>query len=90
MNNKERDMLIENANNLYCLIQEHYHDISDIDYMIEELKHKRNTYEKRLVRDCNKLSNLLNSKDITKELTPDFIEDLNEAILFVNDLSKIE
>ena len=86
MNEKERILLIEKANELYCLVQEHVHDIGDIACMIEDLNHIRKVHEKRLVRDCNKLSDIINNTDLSKDLTKEYIDDINEAISYANEI----
>lgn len=85
MNEKERILLIEKANELHCLIQEHLHDISYIYSKIEELTHSRKVHEKRLVRDCNKLSYIINNTDLSKDLTREYIDGINESISYVNE-----
>lgn len=69
-------------------IQNHVHDIGDVDYIIEELKHKRKAYERRLQRDSEKLAAVLKDKGFTDNCTDSFIEEINYTLSYAKELSR--
>lgn len=78
---------VEDAQDIYERIQNHVHDIGDIDYMIEELKNKRKVYEKRLRRDSDKLAMVMKNKEFTDCCTGAFINTMNDAISYLMEIS---
>ena len=78
---------VEETQDICERIQNHVHDIGDVDYMIEELKHKRKVYERRLRRDSEKLATVLKDKDFVDNCTDSFIEEINYTLSYVKELS---
>lgn len=64
--------------NLSC----HYSDAADLDFMIKELKSKRDKIIMRLDKDCNLLESLVKDKSVSEILSESFIRDINDSIEF--------
>lgn len=89
MTHKEMTSMVERAIELHCDIEEHFRDISDIDFLIDSLKQKRKTIARRMRKDCDSLAAIMrNEKEFLNGVTDDFIQTINESIEFVEEFSK--
>ena len=80
MSMAENIRLIEQAQNLQRSIDEHFSDLADIAFLIQQLEYKQKRFNYRIERDCDTLKNLVNSDKFKSVASDKFVNEMNELI----------
>lgn len=80
--------MIELANHISESIEMHYHDISDIDYLIEELNKKRKSITKRMEIDALYLHTIITDSTFVNNVNDKALADFKLALRGVDELVK--
>lgn len=67
-------------------IKENFSDIADIDFEIEELNRKKKKIAGRLKKNSCLLKNIINDKEVVKQLDKETLEDFCDSLAGVEDL----
>lgn len=82
--------MIELANHLSNSLTNEYSDICDIDFMIEELNHKKKAIAKRMEKDALNLRTILNNSYFKDNVTESARNAFAEALDGIDDLVTIQ
>lgn len=77
---------IEIAVHISESVKENFSDIADIDFAIEELNRRKKEIAGRLKKNSSLLKNIINDKDIVKQLNKETLEDFCDSLAGVEDL----
>ncbi len=78
--------LVELANHLSYSLNNHYADINDIDFMIEELNKKKKAIAMRMEKDALRLHSIMNDTTFVNGINEQALSDFNEALESVDEL----
>ncbi len=78
--------LVELANNLSQSLNNHYADINDIDFMIEELNKKKKGIAHRMEKDALHLRSIMTDAAFVNGVNEQTLSDFNEALEGVDEL----
>jgi len=81
--------LVELANHLSMSLNNHYADINDIDFMIEELNKKKKGIARRMRKDADHLRTIMTDSTFVSGVSTKAMEDFKEALDGVDELVEI-
>ena len=81
--------MVELANNLSMSINNHYRDIGDIDFLIEELNKKKKTIARRMRKDADNLKAIMKDPTFSDNVDEKVMNDFKEALDGVDELVEI-
>lgn len=81
--------MVELANHISESINNHYHDIGDIDFLIEELNKKKKGIARRMQVDAAHLRTIMTDATFSNGVTDKAMQDFKEALEGVDELVEI-
>lgn len=81
--------LVELADNLSQSLNNHYADINDIDFMIEELNKKKKGIARRMRKDADHLRTIMTDAAFVNGVNTKAMDDFKEALEGVDELVEI-
>lgn len=81
--------IVELANNLSMSLNNHYRDIGDVDFLIEELNRKKKGIARRMQKDAAQLRTIMTDATFVNGVDDKAINDFKEALEGVDELVEI-
>lgn len=81
--------MVELANHISESLNNHYHDIGDIDFLIEELNKKKKGIARRMQVDAAHLRTIMTDATFSNGVTDKAMQDFKEALKGVDELVEI-
>ena len=81
--------MVELANHISESLNNHYHDIGDIDFLIEELNKKKKGIARRMQVDAAHLRTIMTDATFSNGVTDKAMQDFKEALEGVDELVEI-
>ena len=81
--------MVELANHISESLNNHYRDIGDIDFLIEELNKKKKGIARRMQTDAAHLRTIMTDATFVSNVSDQALNDFKEALEGVDDLIEI-